>query len=530
MGIMGFLWIASVLAWSAEPLDSDSKRFKKIQSELNLFQRSPGEFIQKLPHKDLNKFGNREGQAISSSVKSANRKKLVARLSNSFALKPNGDLENSIGDSNYNGLSPDGSFDQLKAFIEADQGSPHLEKLEEMESRQLMRSKVPKVNDSIWSGNYWPYYLGAFAHRYADPGAPVIPESNYWKNNYEYYVTSPTQNYLINSSSVDILSPAEKYDLLVGDDRFGLTQFSWNVGLNVFKVKNDVDIWFGFCDGWAAAALFAERPERAIDVIAADGKTKIRFYPHDLKALQTLLWAKAQFSANFVGERCNEMDPITDEFGRIISPNCFDSNPGAWHRILVNRLGLGKKSFIIDSTFDYQVWNQPVIGYRYSYFNPENSTPVKTIEEGKIRLRDFDRDRFKRHRSKAAESIIGIAMDLEYRMETKPNHAETDSEAEDKVIRVRYLYDLELDADGRILGGEWYTRFHPDFMWAPSKGSVARSPFDQEVTRSGEVIWVSPGHPFPSQWQWAAKKSSMAGIPLSKVVNTLNAWARTRLQ
>ena len=36
---------------------------------------------------------------------------------------------------------------------------------------------------------------------------------------------------------------------------------------------------------------------------------------------------------------------------------------------------------------------------------------------------------------------------------------------EDKLKVVTYWYDLELDEDNNIVGGEWYTNRHPDFLW-----------------------------------------------------------------
>lgn len=43
---------------------------------------------------------------------------------------------------------------------------------------------------------------------------------------------------------------------------------------------------------------------------------------------------------------------------------------------------------------------------------------------------------------------------------TTPHGASTDDD--------RYLYTLELAADGRIIGGEWVSSNHPDFLWRPT--------------------------------------------------------------
>ena len=41
----------------------------------------------------------------------------------------------------------------------------------------------------------------------------------------------------------------------------------------------------GICHGWAPAAFMVQRPTKMVEVLAADGKTKIKFYPSDIKAL-----------------------------------------------------------------------------------------------------------------------------------------------------------------------------------------------------------------------------------------------------
>lgn len=83
-------------------------------------------------------------------------------------------------------------------------------------------------------------------------------------------------------------------------------------------------------------------------------------------------------------------------------------------------------------------------------------------------MKDFKNDKFKKYRSLQAKAVVGIAMKLIYIAETRPKIRETGSEHEDQKIVVHYLYELELDKDGMIIGGEWYHNHHPDFMWTPA--------------------------------------------------------------
>ena len=39
--------------------------------------------------------------------------------------------------------------------------------------------------------------------------------------------------------------------------------------------------------------------------------------------------------------------------------------------------------------------------------------------------------------------------------------------------RARYLYTLELDSTGKIIGGEWHQNAHPDFLWLAPPGTRA---------------------------------------------------------
>src|SRR6185436_9002354 len=98
-----------------------------------------------------------------------------------------------------------------------------------------------------------------------------------------------------------------------------------------------------------------------------DGKTPLLFYPSDLKGLASLLWATTDPPSRGVGGRCEDTNPKKDRNGRVISPACFDSNPGTWHLAVVNQIGVAKRSMVIDATYDFEVWNQPVYGYRYRY-------------------------------------------------------------------------------------------------------------------------------------------------------------------
>lgn len=61
-------------------------------------------------------------------------------------------------------------------------------------------------------------------------------------------------------------------------------------------------------------------------------------------------------------------------------------------------------------------------------------------------------------------------MKFTYVKEKFPNHRNNDSKSDDKLETQIYNYDLELNQDGKIIGGEWHTDNHPDFIWTIRNG------------------------------------------------------------
>ena len=395
--------------------------------------------------------------------------------------------------------------------------------LEQMERKHLLSGKS---SVHPWSDDYWPIYQGGAARRYTDAN---LPDTNDWQRmaNYIYKETC----------SIDDLSPTEKYDLLIGDkDRtltiqtlaagMGYAEGQFNPGAGFTGASKEVETWMGHCDGWAQASYMEKRPSRATTVLAADGRTKITFYPSDIKALATLLWAKSGPQTRFIGQRCEKKDPPTDAAtGRVLDTECFDTNPGTWHLAVINQLGINKRPFVIDATYDYEVWNQPVYSYSYSYFNPKTQAEVSRLSEARVNVGDPGfADKFARWRSPDAKSIVGVAMKLVYIKETAPSHDKYDKPSKDYKVAVNYLYDLELDASGRIIGGEWYQNLHPDFMWTPARNASANSDGDIWLNRQGDRSgWHFKNFKsVPANWITAAKQySSPEGQPLAKIVDAL---------
>lgn len=381
--------------------------------------------------------------------------------------------------------------------------------LDEMEAAHLRSASLA---EHPWSSTYWPIYLGLLADRYADT---AFPGSVDWKVNDEYIEQH------LGTSATDLLSPAEKYDLLVGDSSYTLTHAMLSEGRQYYEETGSVQTWMGICHGWAPASYMTPRPEHEIRVLAADGTTWINFYPADIKGLASLLWANGESSIRSIGGRCNDQNPATDGLGRPTNPNCLDTNPGTWHLAVVNQIGVSKRSFVIDAEWTAQVWNQPIYSYSYTYFNPKTRQSVPSLEEARVDLRSFPEDRLRGVRAPQAATIVGIDMDVTYTIETWPMAAQTDDPNKDAFRTIHYQYDLEIDSSGRIIGGEWYELNHPDFMWTPAPGAIARSVGDELLDqREDRQIWNGESS-VPASWKMAAKRSSAESQPLGRIVDSL---------
>jgi hypothetical protein len=405
--------------------------------------------------------------------------------------------------------------DQVHVMMEE---RPVLRNIYHMHEKKLMSGRV---NGDPWSDSYWPIKRGILGNRYAVEGFNQQPKFDDCLN----YIKSNPANEIYEGQDekrIAALSPAEKYDLLFGTNSdLNLTMKMWAEGKRYFDKYGKVEDWMGICHGWAPASFMVPRPTNAIEVTAFDGHTKVKFYPADLKALASLLWAKAHYETLFVGGRCNDKhsdDALAENADERLSNDCIDTNPATWHLTTVNKIGRFKESFIIDATYDYEVWNQPMIQYNYAYFNPQTGKNVSTLQEAMVSIEEFQNDHYKKYRSPKAKKVVGINMTIVYGAENIPQPVSYDDPTRDWTSRVSYQYDLELNAKGEIIGGEWYQFEHPDFLWAPVKDSNPMSPGDHLV--KNQIPWDGK-QKLSEVWGKAAKQSASLGLPLATLVHQL---------
>lgn len=368
--------------------------------------------------------------------------------------------------------------------------------LTKLVARGLSQGRVRK---QPWSGHTWGNINGGLGFRWADPS---FPED--YGNGYNYVVNVPW-----NRTYWNYLSPAEKYDHLTGVDpseRGSLTRQQWNLSYQEYRTTGRVADWQGICHGWSPASIYMPTPTQ--DVIFKFPEGDLYFTVDDIKAIGALYWANGKYESVFDGWRCNEETLATNADGRVLDPKCFDVNPGDWHLALTNMVGARRESFIIDAAESLQVWNHPVVAYSMEYFDATNinrrsSNPSNVIRE-RARTPNLRHGQF---RSPKTVSVVGVVATVTIADGSAPG----DRRNLEKTLK--FVYDLELDENNSIIGGEWRDRARPDFLWRRK---------DQQVPMPmGRDVQLDMWRMGDANWRRASLENSAKGMPIKFFVEQL---------
>jgi hypothetical protein len=373
-----------------------------------------------------------------------------------------------LGSSTYSALaeiySPMPEDERPELLLE---GKKEIRSLSEMEKLKLLNGMT---SIDLWSGSYWPTYRGSLGLRYRDENfIPLIKEKHQWDQHKMLYERFPLYSYV---GKENLLSPAEKYDLLLGDPEMSLTKYSWQLG-EKSNVGGKVKTWRGVCDGWASAAQKMPRPVKSVTLSTPAG-IPLTFFPEDIKALGSLMYARSQGPVIFLGKRCRQVIGL-------LTGACAETNPGTFHKAIVNRVGNLKKSFIADISPGEEVWNYPVKRYKIIYYNVFNKRESERFEEVKELFEKEYRFRKAQTRHPDTHSIVGVKMVVTFMDMREANLLDTDSTEKDVVFEKTYLYDLELDRTNNVLGGVSISKNLPDFIWAPNDTTYPLSDAEEQI-------------------------------------------------
>jgi hypothetical protein len=272
-----------------------------------------------------------------------------------------------------------------------------------------------------WSETYWPSNEGSINIRWNAAGRPG------------FGLKSPTleELKLMGPAAIAQLSPTEKFDIYRGSYDYPLKKLVAST-----DARPRAPDWAGICDGWSVAAIEYREP-RAVTRVNPDGIV-IPFGASDVKGLLSYTAARQKLDSIVIGRYC--------PFGiRLGFPNCRDLNPGSYHVILANELGIKRQAFPADIEPGREIWNQPVIGYEFEILGSAVSTDAPKALHIRAKLHYVDELEHPRF-----DPVTGTA---EWRSDVQVSE-----------------YILELDSQSRITGGDWLTKYrHPDVFWRPTR-------------------------------------------------------------
>lgn len=310
-----------------------------------------------------------------------------------------------------------------------------------------------------WSESYWPSNLGGVAYRWNSAN----PQP------FTYKLNTLEQLKVMTQEELSTLSPAELYDIAMGDYKYSTTK-------KVLSLYSPKDLWWeGICHGWSLAASNYPEPDKTV-VTNKDG-IQVPFGSSDVKGLLAMHDAYNS-KGNYVrvGDRCaapgkveGEAYPEDGENVPVPSkkeaskPKCEDVNAGAFHIILGSMIGLNSEGFVADVDRFNDVWNQPVTGYESAIVGDVALTPadLKNGVDKKVRIKTTfiygEELEFWSHEAEL-EGILGFV--------SKEPVTGTPAQT----FNQRYYdYVLELDKAGNIIGGEWISESRPDMLWMKAK-------------------------------------------------------------
>lgn len=204
-----------------------------------------------------------------------------------------------------------------------------------------------------WVGNYWPTYKDSINQAWDGPGT-TPPSRKYamaFGRNADRVMDQVSLHHGIDSQSHrDACTSSSDCSNSMGPCARRSGQ---NTGYCI-------PTWFGINHAWVSASLLLNEPGHEVE------HNGVSFKVNDIKALVTLLHNRVV--SRFVSLRCNSDAPAVhlDNYGRPtgVDQECRDTNPGTFHLLLTNYLGIQRASFVEDRAWDDEVWNQPIRGYR----------------------------------------------------------------------------------------------------------------------------------------------------------------------
>lgn len=231
---------------------------------------------------------------------------------------------------------------------------------------------------------------------------------------------SRKKGFLIKSWPGHDPSPFERYDKYVesvtGTNPGAL---EWEANFRNRHYNPKAEDWEGHCNGWSASSILEPEPkEKKV-------RNGIVFETSDQKAILAELYMNTYcmfYGKRYWGNAGDDQDDIY---------------PDQFHKLLMEYVATKKSPMVCDITSDKQVWNFPLFKFRSQWSSG-------WFSDNKLKV----------------ETTCYFADDG-----VKPEYLGT------KWFAITYTYNLFVDDDENIIGGEWTKgskKNHPDFVWVPS--------------------------------------------------------------
>lgn len=238
-------------------------------------------------------------------------------------------------------------------------------KLSELNSPEASAGEVVQP----WSDSYWPLDMAGIARRWIDEtsvppfeiaGDPESEDENaYFSLAHDSIEASIDRSRQLRSQGAMAtwaLSPAEKYDIIAGNDDFSLTRSELNSYVRNRRTYEKRGIswgWMGHCHGWAVASVGITRPQNSLLVRNQRTGEEVFFSVGDVRALLTKIASDngSRSGSRFSGTRCEdkEGDIPRDRNFRIV-----DAALGLWGAEAESLQSDSRRSFraVYHSRFD----------------------------------------------------------------------------------------------------------------------------------------------------------------------------------
>jgi hypothetical protein len=288
--------------------------------------------------------------------------------------------------------------------------------------------KIQSLNGKTipWATTYWADFQSGIAHRWA---------SNY-PEDFTFVPPSLERLKKMIISERNKLSPAEKWDIL--NSRYDYP----TVASERKRTAKDQVKWAGLCHGWSLGALGFEEPQN-YKVVNPEG-VELVLNSTDIKALVSLAVADQAINDSLLlGTKCYRSG--RENRTNLNTTECAGVNAGTFHLVMANSLGLQHKPFVTNVSRDIEIWNHPVYGYESEVIaeaGPSRRSSPETVRE--IRVETF-------------------LYTVEMQDPLTPDPVQ--GTVNEPLNSVKYVYWLELNSQGKVVGGTWETFWHPGFIW-----------------------------------------------------------------